>query len=66
MTGRIAPLARPEPLYVAPTPRCTDCGAPATYEVLPRTGRGSRFTCEQGVRALDSEHRRRLTLADFA
>jgi len=24
-----------------------------------------RFTCEQGARALDPEHRRRLTLADF-
>jgi hypothetical protein len=46
--------------------RCDDCGAPATHEVLPRTRRGLRFTCEQGARALDPEHRRRLTLADFA
>lgn len=46
--------------------KCMDCGAPATHEVLPRTRRGIRFTCEQGARALDPEHRRRLTLADFA
>ena len=46
--------------------RCMDCGAPASHEVLPRTRRGARFTCEQGARALDVEHRRRLTLADFA
>jgi hypothetical protein len=45
---------------------CADCGAPATHEVLPRTRRGMRFTCEMGARALDPEHRRRLTLADFA
>ena len=46
--------------------KCMDCGAPASHEVLPRTRRGVRLTCEQGARALDPEHRRRLTLADFA
>ena len=53
-TGRVRPI------------RCDDCGAPATHEVLPRTRRGLRFTCEMGARALDPENRRRLTLADFA